>query len=1093
MILDHHIQQTIKTEKLTQEQGAIYGHQFAKTVACYLRPTDKTIKVDVAEVKRELGKNKPTHKNIKSEITDSQKTIDKKVSELEKDIETHFKNQTVVTEAFARNARNKTPPTPIEQAIHLMDWAEGTHLVGLGLIIAGRLCHNAQLMKLGNAAVGLSSIMKGFIGFAANGFSFGSANVILGGINTVLGCFEKQDNHLAEALAAIMQQLQVISKQIYDMHQDMREQFSRVFRVLGNIHYDMLKHFMELHRETKNVHHKLVEIRECLFEIQGGISTLRRDRVQSDLRNQTLHYTHLDAEWVKAVNYCKNLLESGGADLKLLKEQKASLLAALNTTRDLKAQTHTLSDTDAMSKLLNQSITNAEENFALLHAYSLKGKKSQSIHEPHAWAATSAQLIALFHAFEQSKAYKGMPEPLFNDFQHVLTSGNAIVQFITDIRQPAFIKQLFSDYKNSLLDVLQIIQTIKVTKENALNENCINELNHQLEQQYNDFAQQAIDQITISIIGNWYTHGGFNLYGYGLRRPYIAFDTRNYAETQNNAVTRAKNAESTYIAQRKENILGQFARAKQFLATQLKLTKSDIDIRFDGKISIKSAQRLCLMIRPVSSQSFTIILPLKNSNLTVPQEYYEAYVLGLGQLSYFYEVNADQSILKISAFFKRNNENPFLVKTWDIQLANPHSKLNNPPVYNKHLNPNEALWNFWMGGYCAATDQSITYVTDARNDACSYYEYFCCQPVLAQHEGYQDCVSPDALTTQHDYNDECKAILKKEISQMNQKLNDYLFEQSNSTRPNSLLTALKKLDASAKLLYAYLALALNHTMQDDTFFHEMICLFNKDKMDDFLKSADHLDEQLKVNLEVLNQFEAHALDCLQNTGIEEEYSSLFAEMSNLQQLMAAHEDKTITWEEAENSAAFNADSYSKGLEFGKKLAISTIVLALNANQFTEAAAVLSQKMEVEVVGTDQEVNPALKQGFTQALSLEVHNASAILLESKQYEAASWLLKFAHQELWKLTNQQTSQLSLTTSTSTENETNNAAPTKKRKTSQTTYKPFFGSRENQADELKRKNKTIDLSESMIDDELQEDAMDDSEDSSAATTFDSSFSCQ
>lgn len=941
-------------------------------------------------------------------------------------------------------SKNLIDPMILKNMENLLVCARGTELVGSGLAVVGRLCHNKQLVQLGQATTGVSSIMKGLIpmmtsGFKS-GFSFGSVGLILGGINTVLGCFDRSDNQLGEALQAIMQQLQFISRQIFDLHQDMREQFDRVFKVLDKIHSDMLKHFMELHRETRDIKRKLIEIQESLHDIRGGIATADRKIVEADRRNQTFHYTHLDAEWVKATEQCKKQLEYGKVDLKSLKEQHSSLLAALNTTNKLKAQTRRSNKhfDEMVVHSLNQTLANAEENYGLLFSYFYQDKSEEITHEPYALAETISQLIALFHSFEQSKEYKAMPEPIFNDYQELAKTGKKIIQYIDDICKPNFIQSLFANYKNNLASVMQVIQIIKTMKEIELNDSRFQKISHQLEKQYNDFINQSLDQIAINIIPDWYTKSS-----YGLKRTVYRGDEGQSAYT---ARIYAKSHEDDYLTKRKNNIIEKFNEIKTNLS-KLVINEDDIYISYDQGVSIKNTQSLCTIIKPVPNQLATIILPLHSNTMTVPQEYYEAHVLGLGELSYFYEINHDQTVLKVSAIFKYK-ENPVIIKTWDLSLENGNQQLDNSPIYNKSLSPNEALWNYWVGGHFAATNQSVYLVTNHGQDECpGTYDYFCRQPALVERKGYYNCSSP-CLFISHTHNDQFRIAIKNEIDNLNQKLNDYLFDQSTSSYPNKLMVALRKLDLSAKLLYGYLVLAFNKTMSKDKFLSEMSALFNKNKIDDFLKNNDSLQDQLQVNHELLTKLEEYFIEYSQETTIEDEYFELVGQIDTLQRLVFAHEGQTITWEEAENHIYFNSESYSEGLEVGKKLAMSTIIMALNAAKFKDAADLLGETINGELMEMDEQaINPALKQGFVQALSLEVHNATAVLLNSKQIKAACWLLQFSHDELWKLTNQHLAQpLSLTSFA--ENDRDDERPEKRRKTGGSSSLGIFSNHNNQA---------------------------------------------
>lgn len=732
--LNTHIASIQKKENLTEEQTAFYTIAFGETIrlymhhqdnqfvinskalaeACARRTDEKPVELKQAiEQIQQMLKNSFTSKEVKYLLEQSEAKLKALLSEHIAGANNQYRAHQLAEKLGTPLALNSSHITSLE---NMLEFTTAVTVMGSGLSVTGKLLGIKELSQWAPAASGMASIIKGIGAIAITGnVSFGTAGLIVGGIDTLLNSFAGPANDgLGTAIEAVLSHLQVISQQLRHLHEDMLKNFEKVFVALGILHQDMLKQFLQLEGKAEQIYTAVKSLLDNQHQTFMTLASLR-DQL-SDFQNQVDDYHRAGpfddlCQWIE-ISKQRPLASSKDYENSLSKLIGKYKHLQKQIKQDVKGSGHNdLSASIKTQKL--PSLAKLSGNSGILLHY-LRNDIKLTIPTEYSKHITDIKALkkAYLHALSLTQNWRELAgtrfmlsEQHYEYLKKMQIAGHDWFTLIKYLGSPNVIMPLLQHYRTTLQDLkIEVEQALFIYEEErqAGKIPYIADINPNKAANFAQAVRQAFEQMNIepNMIGLPYPHWSYTGTHY-FRHYHYDFDGCSYKEYGNGSCwTYYLTTEyNNYILRRKKEVESakhdylEDVRAKAVFTFSSCFTPFSID---------KAATQLQLALHRHDVNNFQAgLLQAKYPILPLPTDFHIkdtrfalAEALSLGHMLYSYEIIDQQLHLYTDFLLYSGSTNNLKIAILPIS----HTAIGFPTASCSHFNEREVIWNLWMGG-----------------------------------------------------------------------------------------------------------------------------------------------------------------------------------------------------------------------------------------------------------------------------------------------------------------------------------------------------------------------------------------------------------
>lgn len=841
-------------QHLDQNQQLIYSTVTRDLFNTYfqLHP-NKTISAQ-APVKYNSMRHHQTPERVKKDIEKIHgkliKTADKKApKKLEKAMKEQNKQlkaclTPLINQANQKHAKlpafnKQTQDSPVKAAYA---FCEGLHAASQGVALFSHVTGNPKIaQQVTMSAAGVSQVVMGIAQIAENGFAAGPIGMVFGGMNMLISCFGSDG--VDNGMQAIAEQLVIISKQINALHEDMLFQFGKVFTALGIINTNIIQAFRILHEDQVNLLTNVMKLQKSVFALQDSINVIGHqiDRLGSDLQGYVLEDDRKQLQL--ALNDTREQLKRPFNRLKLHPKMMAAFRTFNEELIAKKINAEKVLPRE-VSKNLTTQLGSAEAHTGLLLNYAkntLGLRVRQPIADPEQWRQTANLLMEMVEKTSDEKNAMGIiGEQDYNDFKYLKTIGNnwlsIVEQFKTGTDKTSKLSELFHQYR------LQVKHLIALLAKEIAHTEQETRLKPKF-QGYDELKKQEAFKYEFKR-NNYYltaTEDWSGCKGFHNAARFIGYDNFSGEWT-------------THTGNRQKEIGSKLEKYKQELAILMNgYNGHTISYYKQAPLGYCASAFIESETAPETMPLLPLLTVHPHHYLQIPDCYISAEILGIGFIKHTYKFEDNKFIYTIR-FHMNGEKAPAIIRQCNIActLAN-------------YLNPAEAAWHAYMGGTYPTTGSYTSLearsLTSPNGDY--YVRHYCALPTIAAHKGLRDTLVFNYKTVKIMAVPSTEKIVEERVKQkkaeLRQVMNERIIQQleSNNSR-NAIASALTQVDASAKVLIAFLSILFRDK------YERPAAIWTGDEILDFAKNYQNQDvyltHQLEANLDVLDVVEKLLLD-----------------------------------------------------------------------------------------------------------------------------------------------------------------------------------------------------------------------------------------
>jgi hypothetical protein len=875
----------------------------------------------------------PTHNQIKKDIETIQDKIqkvkkpdslEKELSEQNTKLKTHLNQLTkeANSQPVRSNQSQLNAQSPVKTAY---EFCEVLNATSQGIALVSHLTGNSRLaQQITHSAVGVSQVVMGVAQIAQYGWAAGPVGMIFGGMNTLISCFGSSDDN---GMSALAEQLAFISQQIHALHEDMLLQFGKVFTALGIINTNIIQGFRLLHEDQAKIFTHILKLQKDLSTLQNSVNALGQkiDNLDAHLQGYVLEGDNKQLQL--AFNEIREKSKRPFNRLKLHPE----VLAAFKTYNEQavakKINQENLSSAE-ISKSLTTQLGSAEANTGLLLNFA-KNKLNMNIKlpiaDPEQWRQCADLLMEMVEKENQNQQEKIIGVEDYNDFMYLKQIGENWLTLIEEFKakpdQPSKLVNLFQDYRRQLIRLVTLIeQEVEKTEleSKALKPKFQGFVDLKKQQDFKFDFKRNYYYGTATEDWNRKFHNAARFMGY----DHFSGEWLSHVEARKKGIAERL---SEYLVE-----LNQYHERYE----------QDLIEYYSRSDSLEKATGLhssaVFMVSDITSETMPW-LPLPEIYYVarqVPKTYIQAEFLGLGTLQHRYRFEKNEFIYTIK-FQMHGEEKPIVIRQY-----------NHPCTLADYLNPEEAIWLAYMGGTFPANGSYTLQHSPAHdyNNHPYYVRHYRALPTFTTSEGLRKTLKIDNLVSKISASAEEEHRISQKIQQkkahLRQTFNEKMVQHLESLDSrNELANLLVEVDASAKLLIAFLSILFRENYQRSA------VIWTKNEIIDFVKQYQnqdvYLSHQLKTNLEVLNVVEKILLEQL-NLQSESAYTPVKVTLKKLTQFMELYEqyvqDDSVLKEQK------NREKKQDAAMFGALQSVLIIQNELLSQGYIDAAVHLAKRM-----------------------------------------------------------------------------------------------------------------------------------------------------
>lgn len=816
----------------------------------------------------------------------------------------------------ATNVSNlpKVSVDPVRQAREFCDVLYAT---GQGVAIVSRLAGNSRLaQQVTQSAMGISQVVMGVAQIAKNGWAAGPVGMALGGINTLISCFDSNTGN--EAMEAFAEQLAIISAQIHALHEDMLLQFSKVFVALGVINSNIIEGFKRLYEDNQKIFINLEKLQKSISTLQDGVNAIghKVDVLGSELQGYVIEGDR------KQLQHVLNGVKEKAKRVFKRAELHAQVMAAFRTFNEeivvskLNGEVVTSFD---ISKKLSIKLGSAEANTGLLLNYAknrLGMVVSLPIADPEQWRQCANVLIEMT---EKSSVDKNdmavLGEQDYEDFKYLKQIGENWLAVIRQFKSVPGMQNklglLFQRYRSQVNQLLSLVEAEILRSEQdakaKLKPKYLGNEDLEKQKKFNYEFKRNYAYLTL-------TEDASRCKGFHNPPRSLGYDCYGHEWT-------------AHLEARKQGMLEKIDGYKNDVdAYSLSFLCDAYSIPLYPTAMENIRQNLLLngSVSPFIVSDVTPdkmpLLPLPFSRLKqedgsgtsklssheIPISFIEAELLGLGNIKHAYHFEKTEFTYKI-LFHLTGVKDPIVIRQYNKSCTLPD-----------YLNPAEAVWHAYMGG-TYPVDASYSHLR--RGPASSpngdyWAAHHCAVPAMTTSEGLRNSVelgkeTPKIKVSLADEDMIAKKVKEKKAA-LRQAMNESVSQQLESADiTNELAAALIEVDASAKMLIAFLSIIFRENYQRPA------CVWSRDEIIQFVRQyrnqGVYLTHQLRENLIVMDAVEKLMMENVDRQP-EIAYPTVKETMARLTHFMEQYEQFVLNENElaAKNRAEKNQDTMLYG-------------------------------------------------------------------------------------------------------------------------------------------------------------------------------------
>ncbi|MBV8803379.1 MAG: hypothetical protein JO131_10555, partial [Gammaproteobacteria bacterium] len=728
------------------------------------------------------------------------------------------------------------------------EYCQVFHATSQGVALVSHLTGNHRLAhQVTQSVAGASHIVMGIAQIAAKGWAAGPVGMIFGGMNTLVSCFGSDSND--SGMEAIAEQLAIISKQIHALHEDMLLQFGKVFTALGIINTNIIQGFRQLHEDQMNILTNVIKLQKSVSVLQDNMNMLgyKIDTLSSDLQGYILEDDRKQLQLV--LNEIREKSKRSFSRLKLHPQAIAAFKTFNEELINKKISDTKVSAID-VSKSLTTKLGSAEANTGLLLNYAknyigLTVKKP--IADPVQWQQTTDLLIEMVEKTSEEKGNTVIGEQDYKDFQYLKTIGEnwlaVIEQFQISPDRVSKLTELFQRYKHQITHLVKLIEK-EIGKSEQEAKSLMpkfqgyDELKKQQEFKF-DFKR---NNYYFTFTEEWSPCKGFH------HAPRFLGNNYGFAGEW-----------EKHLEGRKSEIIKKLDVCKLGLDAFYSYYKSDKNIVFFFKKSEHRYFSSVFMLHETEHDKMPLLpLPYQNYLLSdvIPEVFITAEMLGIGQIKHLYNFKNNEFIYKIH-FQCIEEEKPIVICEYKKSCVVPN-----------YLNPAEAVWHAYMGGTYpnSGSYTSLQFRSQYNNPNGDYgTRDYCALPTLIHNLGlrhrYSFALETPVFKASSVTEEFITHKVKQKKSELRHTMNERIIQQLESLDSrNEMATALLEMDASAKILIAFLSILFRDN------YERPVSIWTRDNIIDFLKNYKNQDvyltHQFETNLIIVDSVEKIFLEKL---------------------------------------------------------------------------------------------------------------------------------------------------------------------------------------------------------------------------------------
>lgn len=776
--------------------------------------------------------------------------------------------------------REQANPAPAVKSYvqNAYQFCETYQAASQGVALVAHLAGNNRIaQQISTSAVGVSQVVMGIAQIAQNGWAMGPVGMVLGGMNALISCFGAESG---SGMQALMEQLTVISQQIHALHEDMLQQFSRVFTALGVINTNIIEGFKLLHKDQTKMFAAILQLQKSVSVLQDSVNAVgsKVDSLSVEWRGYVL-----DADR-KQLQFVLNGVRERARRPFVRAEQHTEVMAAFKSyneepvVRQLSGAKVTPAD---ISKSLTTKLGSAEANTGLLLNYArnwLGLEVKTPIADPEQWRQSAELLIQMTNSQADERhdlAVLGKQD--YEDFKHLKAIGDhwlaLINQFKNNPGQASALMRLFDKYRFAVRQLQSLVEN----KIHLLEQENKNELKPAYKG-IEEFEKQHAFKFELKR-NNWFS-SFLEDYSYckGFHNGPRVWEDRYVSEWLEHSESRQKEIKAQLSAFRTVVEQGKADYERESVFHQLFAEETD-----DAVCSAPS-----VFMRHESAPDTMPLLPLpfyskETSRLafhSLPRLFLQAEQLNLGAIHYVYRLEKDALVYTVR-FHMLGERKPITIQEIRMTCTNPN-----------YLNPAEAAWHAYMGGtypnnesYSRVTRQTGT----PNNDY--FYTWSCAMPTIAAQPGVRNAKGIEQwASNKADATSKYELVadkVKQKLQDLRQAANQQIIQELESLDArNPLANALLEVDASAKMLIAFISILCRNNYQPPA------AVWTRDEVLHYLKGYTghgvYLHHQLATNLDVLDTTEHVMLEHIASQ-TESAYTPLQETLKKLAEFMQTYE------------------------------------------------------------------------------------------------------------------------------------------------------------------------------------------------------------
>lgn len=852
------------TRDLFNEQFKLYTDHSVKAEPSFVHPT-KSHNVDVGLLKGELSQvQDQLAKEAERFENGKPSQIDLIIKEQNKQLSQHL--SPLVNQANQTSSQKSNLPPQVKKSESLLqdayEFCEVMNATSQGLALVARISGNSRVAnKILQSSMAATHIISGVASIAANGLSAGPVGMVFGGMNMLVACFGEEDSGM-EALA---EQLAVISSQIHALHEDMLDQFAKVFTALGIINTNIIEGFKLLHESQDIIFKEIGRLQKSLSLLQDSVNVIGHN--VHDLRSELRGYV-VEDDRKQLQLHLNNLREAIKRPYQRAKLQP-KLIAAFKTYNEeliARQMAGPLPTNTEITRSLTTQLGSAEANIGLLLNYAkneLDLDVRQPIADPEQWRQATEILIQMVNKDKDGHALIG--EQDFEDFKYLRAIGDHWLDLIHQFKrsQSNPISTLFMKYRRSVNELISVLNQEMQSFEDT--------------QRKSRPKHQGIEELKKQEAFKF----EFNRNSYYTS----VINDLSYCKGFNNWFSRDDNVGLWYshISQRQAEIKAKLEDYKKEIENAKKDYENITITLFDSIDAEYNTSASSFMVHELSPNMPFLPLPL---NVRVPALFLEAEKLELGHISHQYRFEANNFIYTMRFHW----QDPALQPTLMVQFRAP----GNVPNY---LNPAEAVWHAYMGGSFPSSSGTTRTLMSHYTPNGDYHAYtYCNMPTIASFDGLRKKLVLVDEMKREQASDENLVVVRTKVNKVlktwRSLCNKKIAQQLESVDlKNPLAKALSEVDASAKLLIAFISILFRENYERPS------AIWSYSEISDFVQGYRgqniYLTHQLEENIRHLELIEQELLENF-NAQTQSAYTPVRDALLELDRFMSIYESRVIS-------------------------------------------------------------------------------------------------------------------------------------------------------------------------------------------------------